>query len=61
MSTLEYRRCDYLGCIASVGVEDDEWEFWGIVTVEPNNVEERGNGQDLCPEHLVDVQRMLEG
>lgn len=62
MSTLEYRRCDYLGCIASIAVEDEsEWERWGVVTVEPNEVEERGEGQDLCPEHLDAVQKMLEG
>jgi hypothetical protein len=60
MSSLEYRRCDYLGCIASVGLEDEEFERWGCVLVQPNNDDEPRNPFDLCPEHASAMSNMLE-
>jgi hypothetical protein len=60
MSTIEYRRCDYLGCIASVSLEDDEFDGWGVCLVQPNDDPEPRDPVDLCPEHVEAMSKMLE-
>lgn len=61
MSTIEYRRCDYLGCIASCEPGDDEYERWGYVSIQANSEEEAREPFDLCPEHIEAISNMLEG
>lgn len=61
MSTIEYRRCDYLGCIASVSADEDEHEKWGYVSVQVNEEDEPREPFDICPEHVEAMSKMLEG
>lgn len=61
MSTIEYRRCDYLGCIATCEPEADEYNRWGYVSIQVNSEEEARDPFDLCPEHIEAVGKMLEG
>lgn len=65
MSTIEYRRCDYLGCIASASVDDDELSNWGCVSVESfediDSPDHEATDYDLCPEHVEAIRQQLEG
>lgn len=62
MSTIEYRQCDYLGCIASVSADVDEWNQWGaVLLLSPGSEDELQDPLDLCPEHLGALGNLLEG